>query len=987
MISTPNCKLTRKWKLGDWSLFQTTLDGLMRTPPGVWSRTLLEEEAKWMPVIIKQALDLSHPLTMLPPRKKAEWWDHRLTELQKRVKSAFSKFRKTRADNDHVLLTQARRDLSKEIRRSKRKAWQLFCNNSDNVNKAAFLNKIVQGRENKSLGLLHNDSSSELLSAEESADLLLQTHFPKCTEYTHKPVNDLTQDVNVNETKFINIQSVREAFRTFGDFKAAGPDGIPPIVFKHVGDKFLTWLTLMFKASYVLGYIPTAWCEAKVIFIPKAGKEDYSDCRSFRPITLSNFVIKGLERVLMWQFDKETLRGNPLSPNQHAFIKGKSTDSALTRVVGLIEDGLNTGQFTLGVFLDIQGAFDNVRPEAIAKGLHDKQAHPLLIGWYEYYLKSRNITFDYRGISRKKALSLGTPQGGVLSPIMWNVAFDSLLNLFDKGSVKACGYADDIGLFITGESPGKLVRLMQEAIDKVLDWGSRTGLTFSQTKSEAILFTRKRVFKDPPPIKMGETALPYKETVKYLGITLDTKLLWTQHLKIKIAAAKGRLLKFHNAIGKLWGTTPKITRWVYTGIIRPALTYGCVVWHEKCTNSTVIKQLSKVNRLALLTMGHFRRSTPTAGLEVISYIQPLDIHIQSVAKATLWRLQDNRARLKSSGHQSLLLKNREEKMELDTIGASDNTNIRFTKKLYSVDLDSFTSGVPDISNNNIIYTDGSRINSRTGGGIVVYERGFCVEERSYSLNHNATVFQAEVYSIMKAAQYIEEMECTGRHYVIYVDSQAALYALASNNITSNMVKRAIESLNSAGEDNIIKLKWVKAHIGYIGNEAADTAAKRGANDPLIEAQDGPRPSKAVIRNFLHDQADKAWEMRWKNLTTCRQTKQWFPTIDNCRSKYLITRNRKMFSVLTQLITGHNFLNRHSKLVQETDELGCRFCMEEEDESSFHVFAECPSFARIRLSIFGHHTLVAPLQWSGSQLVSYLRETDIGRRILDQQEEE
>ena len=48
-----------------------------------------------------------------------------------------------------------------------------------------------------------------------------------------------------------------------------------------------------------------------------------------------------------------------MTPYQHGFIKGTSTDSAIHTVVDKIEGSLANGEFVLGIFLDIKGAFDN----------------------------------------------------------------------------------------------------------------------------------------------------------------------------------------------------------------------------------------------------------------------------------------------------------------------------------------------------------------------------------------------------------------------------------------------------------------------------------------------------------------------------------------------------------------------------------------------------------------------------------------------------
>jgi len=101
------------------------------------------------------------------------------------------------------------------------------------------------------------------------------------------------------------------------------------------------------------------------------------------------------------------------------------------------------------------------------------------------------------------------------------------------------------------------------------------------------------------------------------------------------------LLKLRAAIGKLWGASPYLMKWAYTGMVCPMVTYGCLVW-SKVTNTTACKKkLERVNRLGLLSMSHFRRSTPSAGLVVLQNIISLYLHIQKEASLAMLRTKEN----------------------------------------------------------------------------------------------------------------------------------------------------------------------------------------------------------------------------------------------------------------------------------------------------------------------------------------------------------
>ena len=90
-------------------------------------------------------------------------------------------------------------------------------------------------------------------------------------------------------------------------------------------------MTEIFKGCMEIGYVPKSWRQANVIFIPKPGKKDMTNPRSFRPITLTNVVVKGLEKILVWFCERDTTVGD--LKNQFGFSKGKSTETAISKVV------------------------------------------------------------------------------------------------------------------------------------------------------------------------------------------------------------------------------------------------------------------------------------------------------------------------------------------------------------------------------------------------------------------------------------------------------------------------------------------------------------------------------------------------------------------------------------------------------------------------------------------------------------------------------
>ena len=142
-------------------------------------------------------------------------------------------------------------------------------------------------------------------------------------------------------------------------FKTPGQDGIYPVLLQKGWESLLYPICSIQRASLSTGHIPQAWRKARVTFVPKPGKIDYTTAKAFRPISLTSFLLKGLEKLVDRHLRDGHLVDIPIHPRQHAFQAGKSTESALHHLVGRVEKAMDGGEYALGIFFDIQGAFDN----------------------------------------------------------------------------------------------------------------------------------------------------------------------------------------------------------------------------------------------------------------------------------------------------------------------------------------------------------------------------------------------------------------------------------------------------------------------------------------------------------------------------------------------------------------------------------------------------------------------------------------------------
>ena len=207
-----------------------------------------------------------------------------------------------------------------------------------------------------------------------------------------------------------------------------------------------------------------------------------------------------------------------------------------------------------------------------------------------------------------------------------------------KEGIQCQGYADDIVLIARGKFEDTLCGIINRGLNITSKWCSKAGLKINPAKTAVIPFTRKYKLPHLREINVGRATIPFQKEVKYLGVTMDSKLLWQKHVTETVNKCTKLLMTCRNIAGKSWGCKPQILRWLYTTVVQPSLTYGAVAWGGRVQLSTTKKQLSTLQRLACLTITGAMRTAPTAALEVLLELTPLHIVIEQSRTATLLRI-------------------------------------------------------------------------------------------------------------------------------------------------------------------------------------------------------------------------------------------------------------------------------------------------------------------------------------------------------------
>ena len=765
----------------------------------------------------------------------------------------------------------------------------------------------------------------------------------------------------------IHEESVKAAICSFKPYKSPGRDGIYPVLLQKGINSLKKILVTLYRKSITEGVIPSSWMKSRIAFIPKPGKSDACSPKSFRPITLSSFLLKGLEKIIEQHLNRNFFnKENFFHKNLYSYQEGISTEDALHNIVYRIEKAFEYKQIAVVVFLDIEAAFNTVSIESMIRTLIEHGVDEITINWIEYMLKNRTIYANMYGEEVSKNPESGAPQGGILSAkALWNTVMNVLLKRYPKlHPVILNLFADDGAKVCIGIDLETIINVIQKDIPRLEKWAADMGLKFAPGKTKAMIFSSNKTLPVPKKnIKMGNTDIEWVENFKYLGVTLDQRLSFKTHSE---KVAKRAMITWANVrkmIGTNWGLNPEIARWSYLALVRPLLSYGSIVWANRTDNEDVTKNLRKVQRQALLTITNGMASTPTAGMETMANIPPIEIHIQKTALNTYKRMRENKTWRPQEGEihreesHSLFVKRLASgipdfELPKDKVRFKEMIDTKFT---VIIDTRKEWEGRvirPTPTEENIVncFTDGSKNEDSSGCAHII--RGKDLELKGYrNLGSYCTVFQTEITALADTAENLLRNEVKGKTINIYSDSQAALKSLGNYIIHQKTVTECKKLLNEVTKENQLNLHWIPSHIGHRGNEIADRLAKLGTGTNTYGPALLVPVSASHSRQALNKWEKQQQQIYWENLESCRQSKMFMPKTGISTWKSIKNLNRKQMKIFCHISTGHCVLRRHLFLMKEENRPTCQQCDENEEETAYHFMAKCPKFNNIRYQIF------------------------------------
>lgn len=665
-------KLGWKWDKADVDLFQASLVMACATMNPTENRTVDDMETQ-LGSMLRRSCDLAAPRRGKPPNKRnCHWWSVEISELRKasvkrrrewqrgKRRGSVTREELSRLEDEY---RSAKRALRRAISKAKLEAWQELINLIEK-DPWGMPYRIVMRRLDESTGRL-----TEKLD-EPELKKMLDSLFPSGESYCQGSNADEDeveqQEADPREERETTVTSL-EVIKTIKRPKAGNPapgvDGITPAILKRLPSEMVSLMAKGYTRCLKEGVFPKNWKKATLVLIPKPGGDSAPGITKARPICLLSELGKTLERVIVERL-LGWMRDNPvyeLAETQFGFRKGKSTCDALILVKRIIKAKTEAGGVTIAVSLDIKNAFNSIPWDRIIIAMERKGFPMYLRNIIRSYLSERSIEYPIMGGGRgSRPVEAGVPQGSVLGPLLWNIAFDSVVNVASEPGCRTVCYADDTMVLASAVTVDSAVSRANLQVDLVLKRIRRLGLVVSAEKTEVVLFPGKTKIKaeDFPEIQVGEVTVKATTSMKYLGIILDSRLRFLEHFKY----VEGKAAKVTRALGRLMPNLRgphERKRRLYAEVLQSVILYAAPVWSDELKASRVAQRFLDriVKTMALRVVAAYRTvSLDAAG--VLGRIPPT-ILAAATRKRTYERIKDLKEREDWSGEAERAIRKEE----------------------------------------------------------------------------------------------------------------------------------------------------------------------------------------------------------------------------------------------------------------------------------------------------------------------------------------
>lgn len=566
--------LTNKYT--DWEVFREELSNKVQINVPLRNKEQLDREAEKLVVDIQQAAWKSTPEFKM--KTIGNNYPKEIKELVAAKRRARKKWQQTRAPIDKNRLNQLTQQLRREIQEIKNESINFYLKNLSNDKDTDYSLWKATKKIKRPITQMPpiRTENGWAKDNKQKADAFA-SHLEKIFQANEQQIqNELLQAEAEREDEEIKLVTPREVAKEIKENinprKAPGFDLITGEVLKQLPRKGIVKLTNLINAAFRLKHVPSIWKVAEVIMIQKPGKPP-NETTSYRPISLLPIISKLFEKLFLKRLKPIIERKALIPTHQFGFRNQHSTVDQVHRIISNIERSLEEKKVCSAIFLDVAQAFDKVWHQGLNHKLEKnlpRQFSELLKSYIADRLFRIKQEDAYSDLYEIKA---GVPQGSVLGPILY-LLYTNDIPTTNQATIAT--FADDTAILAVGEGTEETTELLQQAINEIDTWTKRWRIKLNESKSVHINFMNKK--DEYVPVTLNNSILPHANTAKYLGMNLDAKLRWKEHIKKKREELNIKYRKMYWLLGRKSQLSIHNKILLYNQVIKPVWTYGCQLW-------------------------------------------------------------------------------------------------------------------------------------------------------------------------------------------------------------------------------------------------------------------------------------------------------------------------------------------------------------------------------------------------------------------------
>ena len=543
-------------------------------------------------------------------QKKEAWITKGIERSINKQKQLYTKHISNYAnETDHRKYKEYRSMLQRVKRKAKMTHYQKKCINFKNETKKLWdvINTIIGKKRNRD-SMIESLKINNILTydANKITDTFCNFFANVGKDYANKIptgnynidyyLNKIPQNQNSLFTAPTTKIEIERIINTLKNKNSSGHDGLSNKILKGISTGISTPLSILTNKSLSEGIFPTEMKKADTIPLHKS--KDKNEKNNYRPISLLLTMSKVLEKVMYNRTYNFLNQSEQFFTSQYGFRTGHSCQQAIAELVGEITRNNDMGCHTIGVFIDLSKAFDTLEHNVLYEKLAIYGIRGVSLDWYKSYLTNRQLrakclisSTQQNEYSDYSHVEYGTPQGSCLGPLLFLIFINDLhRNLIHCNDIQ---FADDTTIYKGHRSMRYLKWCIEIDLMNISDWFKANKLTLNISKSVYMILSKKN--QGDIDLKLGDTKLPMVTSTKFLGMWMDQKLNWKEHLcKLKTKIKRNlTLLRIGNKYLNI--QTKKV---LYYAQIYSHLSYGIVLWGNMISN-TQLMNLQKLQNKAV----------------------------------------------------------------------------------------------------------------------------------------------------------------------------------------------------------------------------------------------------------------------------------------------------------------------------------------------------------------------------------------------------